>query len=309
MLDARRLLILLAVAREGSLAAAARAMAVTQPAISQHIRQLEREAGVPLVLRRGRSVVLTDAARRLIPHAEAVAARLAAADAELASAAGGVAGAVSVAAFPSASATLVLAALDLVSTQHPDIAVSINDAEPPEAIDQLRRGEVNLAVAFTYGALPPSTAAMTTVPLFEERLYALVHRDHPAAARPSLHLADLSDETFIGGCPRCRQHLVAAAEAAGIVANVSHSTDDYVVTQALVARRRGVALLPRLATHAFFNQDTVAVPVEDVGMRSVYAVVAREEMWIAPVAAMLEALRTAVARLADTVEGLTAARP
>src|ERR671910_3562255 len=96
-----------AVAREGSLSAAARALGYTQPAVSHHIARLEQEVGTALVTRLGRGVRLTDAGRMLVEHADAVLLRLSAAEEEVAAIAGLRAGRVRIAAFPSASATLL----------------------------------------------------------------------------------------------------------------------------------------------------------------------------------------------------------
>jgi len=100
-MDPRRLMVFREVARAGSLAGAARALGWTQPAVSQQIKRFETENGTPLVVRQGRGVVLTEAGRVLLVHAEAVADRLAAAEQEVAALAGLGGGVVRLAAFPS----------------------------------------------------------------------------------------------------------------------------------------------------------------------------------------------------------------
>src|SRR5829696_5972953 len=103
MLDVRRMQMLQAVARARSVSAAARALGYTQPAVSHHIARLEEEVGTALITRLGRGVRLTDAGRALVQHADAVLARLAAAEEDVAAIAGLRAGRVRLAAFPSAS--------------------------------------------------------------------------------------------------------------------------------------------------------------------------------------------------------------
>src|SRR6266487_3449095 len=83
VLDVRRLLVLRAVARHGSIAAA-RALGYSQPAVSHHIHRLEAETGVRLVIRDGRGVTLTDAGQSMVARADTIAAELAAAEAQLA---------------------------------------------------------------------------------------------------------------------------------------------------------------------------------------------------------------------------------
>src|SRR5260370_40689290 len=84
MLDATRLRVLVAVAKYGSVTAAAQALNYAQPSISHHIARLEAETGAKLMERVGRGVRLTDAGRLLAERAEEILGRLDAAEAELA---------------------------------------------------------------------------------------------------------------------------------------------------------------------------------------------------------------------------------
>src|SRR5260370_17192286 len=84
MLDGRKLIMLRAVAAEGSIAAAARALRYTRSAVSQQLSSLESEAGTSLVLRRGNRVTLTPAGRALVEHTERILVELRAAEATLA---------------------------------------------------------------------------------------------------------------------------------------------------------------------------------------------------------------------------------
>ena len=114
MLGTQRLRVFQQVCRSGSLAGAARALSYTQPAVAHHVAELEREVGTALVIRHGRGVRLTEAGTALAAHADAVLSRLAAAQEEVAAIAGLRAGRVRIAAYPTAAATLVPAALALL---------------------------------------------------------------------------------------------------------------------------------------------------------------------------------------------------
>ena len=120
-MDPGRLLLFRTVARAGSLSAAARELATTQPAVSQQLRLLEREAGLPLALRGARGITLTEAGQRLLMRADEVAAHLHMADEELAGLAQLGAGRVRLVAFPSAAATLVPDALQALTLDHPGV--------------------------------------------------------------------------------------------------------------------------------------------------------------------------------------------
>src|SRR6266496_2312542 len=184
MLDVRRLLVLRAVAQHGSLAAAARSLGYTQPAVSHHLRRLEQEAGVRLLAREGRGVRLTDAGRALAARAEAIAAELSAAETELAATGRDQAGHLRIAALPSANAGLVPQALTELRARHPEIAVSLVEAGPGESWSLLRRAECDLAVTFDHAVLPrrPRLSPASTALL--EALQAAVSTSGDAAVTP-----------------------------------------------------------------------------------------------------------------------------
>ena len=116
MLDPRRLLTFRAVAQAGSFSAAARELSLTQPAVSQQVAALERELGARLLHRGPGGLTLTDAGTVALDHAQALAERLALADAQLAEL-GDDRGALRVGGFPSALATVVPAAIASVVPQ------------------------------------------------------------------------------------------------------------------------------------------------------------------------------------------------
>ena len=294
-MDPRRLLVLLEVARAGSLAGAARELGWTQPAVSQHVRRLERDTGTPLVVREGRGVRLTEAGRVLVRHADAVAARLSAAAEEVAALADLRAGRVRLAAFPSAAATVVPRALAVLAAEAPGVDVRLTEVEPPEARALVLEGRCDVAVVFGYDDVPDDTADLDVVPLLVEPVRLVLPAGHRLAGRRTVRLADLRGERWIAGCDRCRAHLLVAAAQAGVEPDVRHETDDYVVTHELVAAGLGVALLPRLALEAVRRPGVVVLPVRDVGDRAVQVVTRPGDAAVPAVRAALTALRRAAA--------------
>lgn len=304
MLDVRRLQMLQAVAREGSLSAAARTLGYTQPAVSHHIARLEEEMGTPLITRLGRGVRLTDAGLALADHAGAVLNRLAAAEEEVASIAGLRAGRVRLAAFPSGSATLVPAALARLRAAHPAVAVSFVEAEPDESVPLLRAGEVDLVLGFEYEAVGDEDSATDyeKVPLLFDPLQAVLPRDHPLAGAEEIALGELAGATWIAGCERCRGHLMHACERAGFAPEIAYATDDYVTVQALIAAGLGVALLPSIVLSAVRRDDVVVLPVAERPGRTVQVVLPAAGRRPPAVDAMLAALDAASIALAGAPE-------
>jgi DNA-binding transcriptional LysR family regulator len=290
-MDPKRLLIFREVARLGSLSKAAEALGWTQPAVGQHMQRLEREAGIPLMLRSVRGITLTEAGNALLVHADAMAARLSAADAELQALATLQQGTLSLVAFPSAAAVLIPPALAELAARAPDLDVRLTQLEPPEARAEVLAGTADLALVFDHLDLPEH-GDLITEKLFEDPLRAVLATRHRLARRGKpIALADLAEERWITGCPRCEAHLMSATAAAGFVPDVRHRTDDYVVVQRLVAEGLAVTLLPQLALTAAPGRGVVALPVR-TSPRRVVAVLLRAEMRRnAAVVAAIEALR------------------
>jgi DNA-binding transcriptional LysR family regulator len=152
MLDVTRLRVLVAVARHGSVTAAAHALNYAQPSVSHHLARLEAETGTKLVQRAGRGIRLTDAGRLLAERATEVIGRLDAAENELAVFTGLRAGRLRLAAFPSALSTIVPAAAAILHERHPSVDLRLTEAEPPEAVRMLRAGYVDVALVFRHEA-------------------------------------------------------------------------------------------------------------------------------------------------------------
>ena len=107
MLDVARLRVLAAVARHGSVTAAARELHYSQPSVSHHLARLEAETGAQLFQRVGRGIRLTEAGRMLAERAAEIVGRVDSAAAELSAHVGLNAGRVRVAAFASALVAVV----------------------------------------------------------------------------------------------------------------------------------------------------------------------------------------------------------
>ena len=284
-MDPKRLLIFRTVARAGSISAAARELGWTQPAVSQHLRALERSTGCALLLRGAGGVELTEPGRVLLGRADAVAVQLHMAGEELADLTALRRGRVRLAAYPSAAATLVPRAVAGLRARHPEIDVELTEAEPPEALGLLSAGDVDLALVFSYDGERPERGLVWR-PLADEPVALVVGADHPAATRRRLTLADLADEPWIVGCERCRAHAVSLCAEAGFAPAVRHVSDDYVVVQNLVAVGLGVTLLPQSALEAFTHTGVRVREHPSFGTRS-FGIVHREGADAVPATAAL----------------------
>jgi molybdate transport repressor ModE-like protein len=199
MLDVRRMRVLREVAAHGSFSAAAEALNFTQSAISQHVAALERETGARLVERGSRGIRLTDAGRALVAHTEAILCRLDAAEEELAAIAGLRGGRLRLACFQSAGATLVPQAVAVFHSRHPQVELGMVEAEPEQACEGLRSGEIDLALVYDHASMPGTLSPdLELTALVEDSYDVILRSDHRLAKRRKLSLKDLADEPWIG---------------------------------------------------------------------------------------------------------------
>lgn len=262
MLDVRRMKVLREVATQGSFSAAAEALSFTQSAVSQQVAALEREAGAKLVERGARGIRLTAAGSALVTHADAILARLDDAEQELAAIAGLRGGRLRTASFQSAGATLVPRALAEFHRRHPDVDLSASTAELNEAHDQLRAGDIDVAIIMDFEAQPLLFTDIETEHLIDDPYYVALPSSHPLADRARVALADLADEDWINSCPgtSCDQVVLNACRAAGFDPRVVIQSDENDQMQACVAGGLGVALWPQLAL-AHLRPGVVVKPV------------------------------------------------
>jgi DNA-binding transcriptional LysR family regulator len=137
-------------------AAVADALQFTPSAVSQQLAVLEREAGVPLLEKAGRTLRLTDAALVLVGHAEALLERAALAEADLAAAAGTVAGRGRIAAFESVALGIALPAIEALGRDAPRLRCELVEAEPEQALPALALGDLDLVLADEWSPQPRS---------------------------------------------------------------------------------------------------------------------------------------------------------
>jgi DNA-binding transcriptional LysR family regulator len=263
VLDVTRLRVIDAVARRGSVTGAARELHYSQPSVSHHLARLEAETGAQLLQRVGRGIRLTAAGRLLAARAAEIIGRLDAADAELSAHVGLTAGRVRLAGYSSAIGSLVPPAVAALAASHPGLEVGLTDTHPPDALELLRAGRVEVAVIFRYDETDPEPAGVRLHHLLDDPVYLL-------SPRGGRSLAALREATWIAGCERCRSHLLALCAAEGFEPRIGYTSDDMVVMQALVAAGLGVTTLPGLALRAHRSDGVVATELPG-SQRHVYA--------------------------------------
>ena len=253
MLDVRKLFLLRELARLGTIGAVARAQFCTPSAVSQQLRALEREAGLPLIRRAGRRVELTTAGADLAGRTGPVLALLEEAAATLAAARHELAGELRIGAFPTAVRTVLPAALVALGTEHPRLELHVTELDPAEVPDALRSGLLDIALVHEYDYVPATPdPALSTQPLLTETVFLARAGDRPGPPTVpdgSGAVVACRDQPWIAGSPGTLCHLmtVRLCQAAGFTPRIRHYADDFGAVLTLVAAGQGVALVPELA--------------------------------------------------------------
>jgi DNA-binding transcriptional LysR family regulator len=270
MLNVRRLRLLRELAQRGTITAVAQALSFTPSAVSQQLSALEREAGLPLLERSGRRVVLTPAGHALVRRADVVLEELERAAAELAGARQGLAGPLRVGTFASAGRTMIPAALVALGRQHPGLEPMVCELDPAGVAGALRAGELDIALIHEYDfAVARPEPGLAAEPLCTEAMF-LARPAGPADSGDggsgdgdsgdgdsggggsggggAAAIGGARDASWITATPgtMCHQMTIHACQAAGFTPRVRHQVDDFTTILALVAAGQGVALVPQL---------------------------------------------------------------
>jgi molybdate transport repressor ModE-like protein len=243
-IELRHFLALEAVSREGSFGKAATALGYTQSAVSQQIAALERIVGQRLVERPGgpKPVSLTEAGRLLLTHADAIAARVAAAQADLTALGEGQAGTLRVGVFQSVGQRILPELMRRYLRSWPQVKVTLTEsANDEDLLTQVERGDLDL----TFSDLPLTEGPFESIELLRDPYVLVVAADSPLADRETpITIREVAELDLIGH-KHCRTMKQLEANIRRPLHFVFRSDHNQTV-QALVASGVGSALVPRL---------------------------------------------------------------
>lgn len=194
MVNERLLQVLIVVADTGSASRAGNVLDLSQPSISQCIRELEHFAGAQLLQRTSRGSRLTEPGEALLRHAKLAFAELRIAQEEIASFQGRVAGQVVIGALPLSSTALIPQAVTRLLSRHPDLKATILDGTYDSLMSQLRSAEVDVIVGALRDAIP---ADVDQEVLFDDTLMVAARASHPLFERGFTQLAELVDAAWL----------------------------------------------------------------------------------------------------------------
>jgi LysR family hydrogen peroxide-inducible transcriptional activator len=260
MITLRQLRYLSALAKHGHFGRAAEACAVTQPALSMQIRDLERTLGVAVVERRPGDAMLTDVGREIARRAEDVLT----ASRDLVDFArhrsGLLTGRLTLGVIPSLAPYLLPRMLPTLQNRFPELRLELRETQTRQLVDEIKSGALDAAML----ALPLREADIDTIALFEDIFLLAVPASDPRVETARVAVGDIDQRQLIlledGHCLR-DQALAFCATASSdrtrAVAGTAFGASSLTTVMQMVASGYGVTLIPQIAADVERRDDRV----------------------------------------------------
>jgi DNA-binding transcriptional LysR family regulator len=286
-MDPRRLRLLLALSRLGSMREVAASLNMTTSTVSQQIAALAREAGTRLIEPEGRRVRLTPAGRRLADHAVTILAAMDAAQLDLDPHAEPT-GTVRVGGFATGIRVSLLPVLDTLAETDPGVEVIISEFEPLEAFGLLADDDLDLALTYDYNLAPAGPdPVLESVPLWTAPWGLAVRAEEP----DGLNLRRYADTAWIVNSRNTADAVAVrtVASLAGFRPRIAHQIDSLDLVEDLVLAGYGVGLLP---LHRPTRNGLKMLPLDSPGVvMTAFAVTRKGRSVWPPLRLILDRLR------------------
>ena len=253
----------IAVAKNGSLRAAAREISIAQPSLTKSIQTLEEELGAPLFERSARGAILTPSGAAFLPRAQLVMEELRRAREVVSQLNEGVGGRVAIGLSPAATTMFLSTTLRTFRKRYPDLEMRITDGRADLTMPLLRNGELD----FVVGPVPPDGFGEDIVveKLFASTRVITCRRGHPLVSAP--RLSDLLDQdwiaTAVSGRLRSEFDAIFTSRSLTRPRSVVHCENTFAALE-LLLNSDMVALLPRSFAEAAFLRDLLTfIAVEE----------------------------------------------
>lgn len=254
MITLRQLRYLTALARHRHFGRAAEDCAVTQPALSMQVRELEREIGTELVERRPGDIALTDTGLEVAARAEQI--LIATYDlVDFARHRDVLSGPLRLGIIPTLAPYILPRVLPKLQTAYPQLRLEVRETQTKSLLDELRRGALDAVML----ALPAEDADVETLPLFTDAFLLAVPAGEAAKTRARVNIDDVDQRRLIlleeGHC--LRDQALAFCGTARRDAPASLGATSLATVMQMVANGYGVTLLPQVAVDAEGRDDRV----------------------------------------------------
>ena len=234
--------IFLSVVESGSLTRAAEKCGVTQSAVSHALHALESEAGFPLIIRNRSGVRLTPEGEKLLPAIRSIVQALDSYHAQTQSLRSSEGGCIRIGAFTSVAVHWLPRIIKEYQAQHPAVDFRMLGGDYHDIAQGFASGSIDVGFVTREMNIP----AVETLPLTEDRLLAVLPKDHPLAGQQRIAAAQLASEPFISLMENSNQDARGVLEAAGVQVEVKYTAKDDYAILAMVEAGLGVSIMPEL---------------------------------------------------------------
>ncbi|GGB93395.1 LysR family transcriptional regulator [Marinobacterium zhoushanense] len=284
----RQLQAFVEVASCGSFTRAAEGLHLTQSTLTAQIQQLETQAGLKLLDRTTRRVLLTDEGQRFLPVAERLLSDFSTAMADLQSRAELKQGHVNLAGSPSIVTRFLPSALARFRTQHPTISVHIRDDSAGSLEQRVLNNEVDFAIAGNHSDQPD----LEYQPLLRDRYGLVVPHQHPLAQSSSLDWLSIPGDQLIllsqeNGIRAQLERFSESGQLPITLGTPPIEANNPAGLAALIAQNLGISVLPALAadTHSFAQLRFI--PLEHPKLEREICIITRRGRALSPAAAAM----------------------
>ena len=249
----------LAVAKALNFSRAARALHVSQPALSTQVKTLEADLGADLFVRNRRRVSLTPAGQTFLADAESLLEQISQAELRVKQISSGDVGHLRIGFVASATLGLVPAVAVALKKQFPGVSFELKNMPTVQQVEALRSGTLDAGLVRM-----PLQAAGLAIALVDREPFAIaLSKGHPLARKRKVQVSDLKQESFIAygerWAPSFYQTWTGMCREAGYTPHVVQETGEMDTAVALVAAGLGVAILPEGITRR--NRKILSVTV------------------------------------------------
>lgn len=244
-MELRTLRYFVTVAEELNITRAAALLNISQPPLSQQLKNLEEELSTVLFIRGKRKLALTEAGELLYQRAKDILSLADKTEAEIRSIKEGMTGTVSIGLVEGMAPDIAAEWFAGFLKEHPQVHFRILDGNSDDLIEKMRGGLIDLAVI----TAPYDQQLLNSFPVGQEKMAALMRRDHPLAARSgSLTVTDLLTEPLI--VPSRKAHIDTIRRwfrGTGSQPGIICEMDNYLDAAALAGRGIGISIFPQTA--------------------------------------------------------------
>jgi len=307
-MELRHLRYFVAVAEELNFTRAAERLGIAQPGLSLQMRQLEKEMGTPLLVRRTRGVDLTNAGKLLLEEARIILKRIEQAKIGVRRRGRGQTGRINIG---SAGATyfhpLIPAIVREYRLHYPGVVMFPQASVTSLLVARLCAGQIDIAFI-----RPPNQddERLAIEPLVDEPGVIALPRAHPLSRSTSAPLSAFAKDTFVlfprEYNPGNYDSIIAACQSAGFTPHLGQEAPQIVATVPMVAAGLGVSIVPR-SMNRILPDAVVYLPIDGAAPRALIGLATRRHDRSAAVQNFVAVARGVIRRTVQSKSGATAA--